>query len=248
MDVDAEEVVGEFEFLTVVFDPLLLPVFEPLHALLAVAEELHLHLGEFAAAEGEVARIDLVPERLADLGDAEGELLPGGDPDTVEIHEDRLTGFGAEPGGVLLVEHRSDEGLHHQIEFTRFGQILGTAVGAGGRIGHLVHPVAGLALAAVGHEVAELIEMTRGLPDPGVADDGRIESFDVVAGLDHLVPPEVFDGALHPRTVGAVIPETVDAAVDFRARENEPAPLAQADDLIHQLLILDLFFRHESIP
>src|SRR5207247_7010508 len=40
-------------------------------------EELHLHLLELAGAEDEVARCDLVAERLADLPDPEWDLLPG---------------------------------------------------------------------------------------------------------------------------------------------------------------------------
>jgi hypothetical protein len=39
-------------------------------------EELHLHLLELAGAEDEVARRDLVAERLADLPDPERDLLP----------------------------------------------------------------------------------------------------------------------------------------------------------------------------
>ena len=245
MLVDAEEAVVELQLVLIVVDPLLFPVFEPLHALFAVAEELHLHLGEFAAAEGEVARIDLVAERLADLGDAEGELLAGGDPDAVEVHEDRLAGFGAQIGDVLVVEDRADEGLHHQVEFPRFGEVLRAAVRAGGGVLHLIDPVAGLAFLAVGHEVAELVDVAGGLPDARVADDGRIESLDVVAGFDHFVPPEVFDGALHARAVGAVVPESVESAVDFRTGKYESAALAQADDLIHQLLIFDFIFRHD---
>src|ERR1022692_1505088 len=39
-------------------------------------EEFHLHLLELAGAEDEVSRRDLVAERLADLADAERDLLP----------------------------------------------------------------------------------------------------------------------------------------------------------------------------
>ena len=39
-------------------------------------EELHLHLLELARAEDEVPGRDLVAERLADLRDAERDLLP----------------------------------------------------------------------------------------------------------------------------------------------------------------------------
>ena len=56
--------------------PLALPVLEPLHVIARrVDEELHLHLLELARPEDEVARGDLVAERLADLGDPERQLL-----------------------------------------------------------------------------------------------------------------------------------------------------------------------------
>ncbi|MPM55592.1 hypothetical protein SDC9_102389 [bioreactor metagenome] len=238
--VNAEEVVGKFKFFTIVFDPLFLPVFEPLHAVFAIAEEFHFHLGEFAAAEGEVARIDLIAERLADLGDPERQLLAGGDAHRMEVDENRLAGFGAQVGRMLLVENRPDEGFHHQVEFARFGQVFRAAVRAGGRVFHLVDAVAALAFAAVGHQIAELVEVAGSLPHPRVADDGRVESFDIVAGFDHFVPPERFHRALHPRAVGAVIPEAVDAAIDFGTRKNESAPLAQRYDFFHQHIIFFL--------
>src|SRR5690606_19816037 len=47
------------------------PIAVPIGRFLRPTEELDLHLLELAAAEREVARIDLVAERLADLSDAE---------------------------------------------------------------------------------------------------------------------------------------------------------------------------------
>ena len=46
-----------------------------LHDLVWADEELQLHLLEFAGAEREVARVDLVAEGLADLAHAERHLL-----------------------------------------------------------------------------------------------------------------------------------------------------------------------------
>ena len=57
--------------------PPLPPVLEPLRVGARLDEELHLHLLELARPEDEVARRDLVAERLADLRDAERNLLPG---------------------------------------------------------------------------------------------------------------------------------------------------------------------------
>src|SRR5262245_18115434 len=47
------------------------PILVPLHRLGRMAEELDLHLLEFARTEGVVARIDLVAKRFADLRDSE---------------------------------------------------------------------------------------------------------------------------------------------------------------------------------
>ena len=57
-------------------------------------EELHLHLLELAGAEDEVPRRDLVPERLADLADAERDLPARGLLDVLEVDEDSLGGLG----------------------------------------------------------------------------------------------------------------------------------------------------------
>ena len=78
-------------------------------ASLGMAEELDLHLLELARAEGEVARVDLVAEALADLGDAEGELDPAGVEDVLEVGEDALGGLGAQVGDVRLVLQRADD-------------------------------------------------------------------------------------------------------------------------------------------
>ena len=70
----AQAVLGEAE-LAVERHALGEPVLEPLLALARVDEELELGLLELARAEREVARVDLVAERLADLRDPERDLL-----------------------------------------------------------------------------------------------------------------------------------------------------------------------------
>jgi hypothetical protein len=58
-----------------------------------LAEEFHFHLLEFAGAEDEVARRDLIAEALADLADAERQLLAVGTLHVLEIHEHALRGL-----------------------------------------------------------------------------------------------------------------------------------------------------------
>ena len=61
-----------------------------------MAEEFDLHLLEFAAAERVIARIDLVAERLANLGDAERKLEPRAVEHVLVVDEDALRRFRAQ--------------------------------------------------------------------------------------------------------------------------------------------------------
>src|SRR5690606_24350140 len=82
-----------------------------------------------------------------------------------------------------------------------------------------------------------------GDPNLGVHDDGRVEADHVddlavrpVAGsADDVVPPGVLEVALELHAQRAVIPEAIDAAVDFRRLPDEAAPPAQGDDVVHGL-------------
>ena len=82
-------------------------------------EVLHLHLLELAHPEDEVAGRDLVAERLADLGDAERQLLARRLLDVLEVDVRALRGLRAQVDdrGVLL--DRAHERLEHQVEAAR---------------------------------------------------------------------------------------------------------------------------------
>ena len=78
--------------------------------------------------------------------------------------------------------------------------------------------------------------MAAGAPDFGRHDDRGFQSGDVVPLAGHRVPPKLFDIAFQLRAEWAVIPKSVDAAVDFRGLKNESTPLAQRHNLFHQLI------------
>ncbi len=216
--------------------PLLTPVLVPARPVLGRDEVLHLHHFELTRPEDEVARGDLVPERLADLGDAERRLLAGSGLDVEEVHEDALGGFGAQVGNGPLVLHRADVGLEHQVEATGLGErALGAAVGAGAGLGQVVGPEALFAVPAVDERVGERLDVAARLPDPGVHEDGGVEADDVVPQLDHRPPPGVLDVALQEDAEGPVIPGRPEAAVDLAGREDEAAPLAQVDHALHEV-------------
>src|SRR5687768_2725798 len=67
-------------------------------------------------------------------------------------------------------------------------------------------------------------------------DDRGIDADDIFAFLRHSAPPGLLEVAFEFDAERAVIPKTIDAAVDFRGLENEPASLAERDDLFHALV------------
>src|SRR3972149_5435535 len=74
-----------------------------------------------ASTEDEVPRGDLVAERLADLGDAERDLLPGGPLHVQEVDVDPLGGLGPQVDGRGRILHRPHEGLEHEVEHAGLG-------------------------------------------------------------------------------------------------------------------------------
>ena len=136
-------------------------------------------------------------------------------------------------------------GLEHQVELARLGELaaalraaqLGVRVAAFGldRLAQVVLAPAPLALAeALDERVGEALEVARGLPDPRVLEDRRVEGDDVVAVLEHRPPPLVLDVVLQQDPVVAVVVGRAEAAVDLRGGEDEAAPLAERDDLLHR--------------
>ena len=107
-----------------------LPVGEPLQVGVGLAEELALHLLKLAGTEGEVARGDLVAERLADLADAEGQLAAGGALDVRKVDEDALRGLGAQVAGGGGILGHADGSLEHQVELADGGEVMLAADGA----------------------------------------------------------------------------------------------------------------------
>ena len=91
------------------------------------------------------------------------------------------------------------------------------------------------------HRIGEPADVAACYPHFWVHDDAAIEAdhadfLAVGAGgrvADHVRPPGVFDVLLQLDAERAVVPEPVDAAVDFRRLEDEPAVLAKFGELRH---------------
>ncbi len=106
-------------------DPGARPEVEPLAGLLRRAEPLELHLLELAAAEDEVARGDLVAERLADLRDPERHAHAAGVEHVAVVEEDALRGLRAQVRHIVVAAGGADEGAEHQVELARLGERSG---------------------------------------------------------------------------------------------------------------------------
>src|SRR5262249_11013458 len=93
-------------------------------------------------------------------------------------------------------------------------------------------PVADLAL---GQRVHELRDVAAGLPDLPREDDAGIQADDVVALLDHRLPPLPLDVVLHLDAERAVIPGSAQPSVDLAGGVDQAAALAEADDRIEEV-------------
>ena len=241
-----------------------LPILEPLQIGAGLAEELQLHLLELTRAEGEVAGCDLIAEGLANLADAERNLLSGRALDVLEVDKDALRGLRAQVDLVLGVLGHALIGLEHQVELADVGEVVAAAVrardlvlvdiglhllvGPAGRVdagrvlNQLVRAVTGLAVLAVHQRIGKTADVAGGDPGGRVHQDGGIQADIVRALLHKLLAPRVLDVVLELNAKRAIVPGVGQAAVDLGARVHEAAALAQGDDFFHGLFAVFHFF------
>ena len=242
----------------------ILPVFEPLEVGVGLAEELELHLLELTGAEGEVAGCDLIAERLTDLADAEGDLLPGCSLDIFEIDKNTLSSLGTQIDGRAGILGDTLEGLEHQVKLTDIGPVELAAGGAGDTelvdeahhliccpavdaavqshlllsrvaLDQLVGAETGAAGLAVHERVGKACQMSAGDPGLGIHEDGAVYAH-VLGGLgDKLLPPGLLDVVLELNAQISVIPGVGQTAVDLGTGIDESSVVAQGNDLFHCL-------------
>ena len=210
-------------------------------------EVLHLHLLELAHPEDEVARADLVAERLADLGDPERQLLARRLLDVLEVDVRALGRLRAQVDDRRLVLDRAHERLEHQVEPARRGQRAAVVRAAqaepfdDGRVGQvgrgevlgpgqLVEPEALVVGLALDQRVAERADVPGRDPHLRMHQDPGVEPDDVVPLLDHRAPPGPLHVVLELDAERTVVPHGVDAAVDLARGEDETSPLGEGDD------------------
>ena len=207
------------------------PLFQPLFVRAGFDEVLHFHLFELASSESEVPGRNLVAERLAHLGDAEGKFLTGGIYDVGKVDEDTLSGLRSQIHFAGSVFHRTHEGTEHQVEAPGIGEVA-PAYGAVFRV-HVVGTKSAVTIGAFRHRVAEVLDMAAGGPNLGVHQDGGVQPHHVVPFQDHRTPPGLFNVALQLHSQGAVVPRGAEAAVNLAALKYESPPLGNREDFVH---------------
>ena len=115
---------------------------------------------------------------------------------------------------------------------------------AGEVLDELVGAEAGLAGLAVHQRIVEAADVTGSHPDLAVHQNGAVQPGVVGAFLHELLPPGALDVVLVLHAQGTEVPGVGQAAVNFGAREDVAAVLAQRDQLVHCQLrhIHTLFF------
>lgn len=226
---------------------ILQPLIEPFFAFRWANKEFDLHLFEFTGAKGKISGVDFVSKGFSDLGDSKRKFFARDLEDVFELDEHGLGGFGAEVGKVSLVLYGADVGFEHQVKLAGFGQLPATGVdhfagflGAGCG-GDLIGTEAALAGFAVDHGIGESGLVSTGFPYGATHEDGAIHPDDIVPVLGHTFPPVILQISFQGSPQGAVIPSTVEAAVDFGRREDKASAFTESDDLFHAVI------RHRSI-
>src|SRR6185312_7060695 len=109
------------------------------------------------------------------------------------------------------------------------------AIDDNGREENLVGAKTLLGNIAIDHRIGEAANVARRFPDFGMHDDGGFEADDVITTADHVVPPAIADVFAKLDSERTVVPEAVDAAVDFGRLKNKSTSFAQGNDLVHQV-------------
>ena len=211
------------------------PVVEPLFVGPRLHEELELHLLELARPENEVPRRDLVPERLPDLGDSEGDLLARRRLNIQEVYVGALSRLGPQIDHGRIILHRPHKRLEHEVEEAGFTEgVLGSAGGTLtafdlGEIG----AKAPVAVATLDERIREAVHVPRGLPNLRMHQDRRVEPLDIVTLMHHCAPPAFFDVTFQFDTERTVVPHRPRSTVDLGRLEDESPALGQGRKLIH---------------
>jgi len=139
----------------------------------------------------------------------------------LELSKNCLGSLGAKVSDVILCFNGANVRFEHQIEcpwlrlvgstlchhFTWFLEARG--------IIELICPESPFAIFTIDHGITEGRCMSTGFPYLRMHDDGCIQSYNILPIAGHGLPPQILDITLQFSAQRAVVPEPVDASVDF---------------------------------
>ena len=94
----------------------------------------------------------------------------------------------------------------------------------------VVYTVAFFAIEVINHRVAEIINVSAGLPGIGVHKDGGINPYNIFVGINHAFPPMFADVLFEFNAPLAVIVHGAETVVNFARRENKPVFFAMGNN------------------
>jgi hypothetical protein len=97
---------------------------------------------------------------------------------------------------------------------------------------------------AITHRIRESTNVSRGRQDGLMSENGSIESEDIIAFQYVFSPPQIFEVPFDLSAEGAVIPASVQPAVDFGGLEDESFAFAQGNNLFHAIGVGLVFIGH----
>ena len=105
----------------------------------------------------------------------------------------------------------------------------------------MIRAISRLALATIDHRIIESANVARCFPDFWIHDDRAVDADDVNGfavwsgriAAHNIFPPCVLEIALQLGAEGTVIPEAVDAAINFGTLKDESAAATESDNFIH---------------
>ena len=202
-----------------------------------VDEVLQLGLLELARAEREVARVDLVAERLA--RSARCRTGSSCAPRFANALRSRRRSTGRLGAQVRVAPPRPRRApmcvlnirLNCRGSVKRFWPQFGQ-MGSSPQV-VLAEPL--VTAQALHERVVEPRHVTAGLPDPRGHDDRGLQADDVVAELDHRPPPGTADVAAQLHTEWTVVPRRAQPTVDLAGWERDASPLGEGRDGLHQV-------------
>ena len=219
-------------------EDLLPPFFKCFLPLRRSNEILDLHLLQLPHAENKITRGYFIPERLADLRDAERELRVERVHDVLEVDEDAARGLGPQVRNGCRFFRRAHVRPEHHVELphiadspSAFRTLPCPELRRG--VANLVRTEPSFAFLALDQGVGEPADVPAGLPHVGVHEDGRVDAVHVVATVDEHSPPDILDVVLERDSQGTVVPRAGEPAVDLRPRIDKAAAFCEGDQFFH---------------